>query len=96
MSISKSNARRLAMNSIEMGAHVLRGLLTVGPDGMMIDGTDIDEWLALHANQELILIVAQVGPVEVSDQVKTCYTCGRDYKGDTCPRCAEARARLRG
>ena len=96
MSISKSNARRLAISSIEAGAHVLRGLLTVGPNGVTIDRTDIDEWLAQYANQELILIAAPVGPVDVGDQVKTCYTCGRDYKEDTCPHCAEARARLRG
>ena len=84
------------MNSIEMGAHVLRGVLSVGPDGLKIDGTDIDEWLARHENLELILIAAPVGPVDTGDQVKTCYTCGRDYEGDSCPHCAEARARLRG
>ena len=96
MAISKSDARRLAMNSIEMGAHVLRGVLTVGPDGVKVDGANIAEWLAEYADSELILIAAPVGPIAIESQVKTCYTCGREYTGETCPRCAEARARLRG
>ncbi len=96
MAISKSDARRLAMNSIEMGAHVLRGVLTIGPDGVKVDDTDIAEWLTEYADSELILIAAPVGPIVSESQVKSCYTCGRDYKGTTCPHCAEARARLRG
>lgn len=84
------------MTSIEMGAHVLRGVLTVGPDGIKIDDRDISEWLDQHANTELILIAAPVGEVAIESQIKSCYTCGRDYTGDNCPHCAEARARLRG
>ncbi len=96
MAISKSEARRLALNSMEMGAHVLRGTLTIGPDGVKVDDKDIAEWLAQYSDWELILIAAPVGEIAIESEIKSCYTCGRDYKGDACPYCAEARARLRG
>lgn len=97
MGISKSEARRLGLSAVELGAHVLRGVVTIGPDGAKIDGIDISEWLAEHADAELVLIAAQVDQL-ASDQdaTKICYTCGRDYRGDSCPHCAEVRARLRG
>lgn len=96
MAISKSEARQLAKNGLEMGALVLRGVLTIGPDGATIDRTSISEWLDQHVNSELILIAAPVGKIALESEVKSCYTCGRDYVGDACPHCAEVRARLRG
>jgi len=96
MAISKSEARKLAKDGLEMGAHVLRGVVTVGPDGVKVDDRDITEWLAQHEDSELILIAAPVGKIAIESEIKTCYTCGRDYPGHTCPHCAEARARLRG
>jgi hypothetical protein len=96
MAISKSEARRLAINSVEVGAHVLRGVLTIGADGLKVGERDVSEWLAQHANTELILIAAPIGQIAIESEIKTCYTCGRDYTGNTCPYCAEARARLRG
>jgi len=96
MAISKSDARRLALNGLEMGAHVLRGVVTTGPNGIQIDGKDVSDWLAEHEDMELILIAAPIGQVAIDDPVKSCYTCGRDYQGDHCPYCARARARLRG
>jgi hypothetical protein len=96
VAISKSDARRLAKDGVEMGAHVLRGILTIGPDGAKIDKRNILEWLAQHADMELILIAAPINRVTAESQTKTCFTCGRDYQGDACPYCTEARARLRG
>jgi hypothetical protein len=97
MGISKSEARRLGMSAVELGAQVLRGVVTIGPDGAKIDGTDISEWLAEHADAELVLIAAPVDQLaREQDATKICYTCGRDYQGDSCPHCAEVRARLRG
>ncbi len=96
MAVSKSDARRLAKNATEMGAHVLRGVLTVGPDGAKIGEANVLEWLAQYANTELVLIATRVGTGFIESDLKICYTCGRDYRGDTCPYCAEARARLRG
>lgn len=96
MAISKSDARRLAMNATEIGAYILRGVLTIESDGIKVNGTNVSEWLAQHANSELMLIATPVGKGVIESDVKSCHTCGRDYKGDSCPYCAEARARLRG
>lgn len=96
MAISKSEARKLAKNGMELGAQVVRGVLTAGPEGLTVDGKDITAWLAQHAGSEVILIAAPVEKIAIESQIKTCYTCGRDYKGDSCPHCATARARLRG
>jgi hypothetical protein len=96
MAISKSDARRLTKDATEMGAHVLRGALKVGPEGVKIGETNVLEWLAQYANSELVLIATKVGTSFIESDLKICYTCGRDYRGDTCPYCAEARARLRG
>ena len=96
MAISKSEARKLAKNGLEIGAQVLRGIVNVGPDGVTIDGRDISDWLAQYADAELVLIAAPIEQIFVEDELKTCFTCGRDYTGHKCPFCAEARARLRG
>jgi hypothetical protein len=96
MAISKSDARHLAKEATEIGAHVLRGVLTIGPEGAKVGETNVLDWLAQYADKELVLIATSVGQVFIESEVKICYTCGRDYTGDTCPYCAEARARLRG
>lgn len=96
MSISKSDARRLTKEAAEIGAHVLRGILKVGPGGAKIGETNVQEWLSQYADTEMVLIVSSVGRSYIESDVKICYTCGRDYTADTCPYCAEARARLRG
>jgi len=96
MTISKSEARKLTINVTEMGAQVLRGVLTVGPEGATINNVPVLEWLAQHTGVEIMLIATPVGSAVDASELKTCSRCGRDYKGDTCPNCAEARARLRG
>jgi hypothetical protein len=96
MAISKSEARRLTKNAAEIGAEVLRGTLTIGPAGAAINGVNLADWLARHDGIEMMLIATPVGEAVDIDEVKTCPRCGRDYKGDFCPYCAEARARLRG
>lgn len=96
MTISKSEARKLTINVTEMGAQVLRGVLTIGPEGVTINNVAVLEWLAQHAGTEIMLVVTPVGNAVNATELKTCPRCGRDYKGETCPHCAEARARLRG
>jgi hypothetical protein len=96
MGISKSEARRLGLSAVELGAQVLRGVVTIGPDGAKIDGTDISAWLAEHAEAELVLIAAPVDQLAGENETKICFTCGREYQGNNCPHCAEVRARLRG
>ncbi len=97
MPISRNQARQLAKNGMEMGARVLRGSLTVAEDGVVsINHTQIAAWLAEFAGSEVILVASPVGRGVADDEVKSCYTCGRDYTGDACPHCAEVRSRLRG
>lgn len=97
MTLSKSEARRLAKRAAELDARILRGILTMGPDGAKVDETNVLEWLARYADTELMLIAAPVSRTTMAkDEIKSCPTCGRDYTGDTCLYCREARARLRG
>jgi hypothetical protein len=96
MPVSKSDAQRLSKDAAEMGAHVLRGVLQVGQEGVKIGQTDAMDWLAPYAGTEVILIVTSIGQRMITNEQKICYTCGRDYRGDACPYCTEARARLRG
>jgi len=96
MAVSKSDARRLTKDATEIGGHVLRGVLKVGPDGAKVGDTNLLEWLQQFNESELMLIGLRVESSHIESDLKICYTCGRDYRGDTCPYCAEARARLRG
>ena len=86
----------MAKQGMEIGAQVLRGVVTVGPNGARINDKDIAELLAQYDGAELILVAAPIEQGRAEAELKTCYTCGRDYTGDKCPYCAEARARLRG
>ena len=97
MSISKSEARRLTRQAIEMDAQVLRGVLKLGPEEITINETDLSDWLARYANSEVILLAAAIDKAKTWDNlVKTCQQCGRDYEGESCTYCADVRARLRG
>ena len=96
MPVSKSDARRLTKDATEIGGHVLRGVLHVGPDGLKVGETNLQDWLQQYQQTEVMLIAMPVAPSPIESDLKICYTCGRDYRGDSCPYCAEARARLRG
>ncbi len=96
MAISKDEARRLAISVTEMGGQVLRGILTIGPAGATVNQIDLLQWLAEHADTEILLVAAPVAGTGPNGELKTCQRCGRDYRGDSCPHCAEIRARLRG
>jgi len=78
------------------GAVALRGRLALDDDGQFTVGDrSLSELLRQHEGSELVVILAQV---DASPHLHTrqCGTCGHDYEGDECPRCASARARLRG
>jgi hypothetical protein len=96
VAISRSDARQLAKRGAEMGARVLRGTLSVGDTEIHLDDKRLSEWLAEYDGTEFLLIAAPIGRSNIESEIKTCLTCGRDYRGDRCPHCAEARARLRG
>jgi hypothetical protein len=96
MTVSKNEAQRLSQDAAEMGARMVRGVLKVGTEGAKIGQTDILAWLAKDAGSEVMLIVLPLGARLGQSEAKICYTCGRDYTGEACPHCTEARARLRG
>jgi hypothetical protein len=96
MTISKSEAQRLSKDAAAMGARIVRGVLKVGSAEARIGQTDVLTWLDKDAGSEVMLIVVPLGARLGQNEAKICYTCGRDYTGEACPHCAEARARLRG
>ena len=96
-SYRKASIRELASAAYELDSGIAEGRLRRSVDGghWMVGGTRLDEWLSRYDGQEIILIVASLEddrPVAT----KTCRTCGTDYVGAYCPRCREARIRLRG
>jgi hypothetical protein len=76
---------------------VLEGELNRDPDtgAWMVGAWRLDTWLDRFEEQEVVLIVASLDD-ERPMPLKTCRTCGREYKGVECPICLEARTRLRG
>jgi len=64
-------------------------------EGWHINGVSLQEWLAKYEEQEVVIIVASLDD-ERPMRVKVCRTCGTEYRGIHCPRCREARIRLRG
>lgn len=93
-----SSARELATRAHEIGASILRGeLARHGSGDWVVDGKSVAEWLAEFEGQRIYLIAIASGTRSGAIPAKhTCHTCGRDYKGDECPYCREARLRLRG
>lgn len=93
-----SSARELATRAHEMGASILRGeLARHGSDDWAVDGLSVAEWLTEFEGQKVYLIAVAADTRSESAAVKhTCHTCGRDYEGNECPYCREARLRLRG
>ena len=88
--------RRLASNAYEMDLDVFNGVLQREQDGRWrIGNRDLDQWLATHVGEELVLVVGSLDddrPIET----RTCRTCGRDYTDLECPHCRANRIRLRG
>jgi len=96
MSISRSSVRELAIMAYEMGVGVLRGPLhRIEGGGWAVGDARLEEWLEGYRDQEVVLIAAPLGEKQEAT-TKTCGVCGREYEGDECPYCREARMRLRG
>jgi hypothetical protein len=93
----KASIRELASAAYELDAGVIEGRLhRSAEDGRWVVGdVELNEWLARYEGQEIVLFVASLDddrPVAS----RTCRTCGTEYVGVYCPRCREARVRLRG
>jgi hypothetical protein len=93
----KASIRELASAAYELDSGVVEGRLRRGAeDGRwMVGDVGLNEWLAGYDGQEIVLIVASLDDDRPLPS-KVCRTCGTDYRGVECPRCREARIRLRG
>jgi len=93
----KASIRELASAAYELDSGVVEGRLrrSASDDRWMVGDADLNEWLATYDGQEIVLIVASLDD-ERPLSSKVCRTCGTDYVGIECPRCREARIRLRG
>ncbi len=92
----KASIRELASAAYELDAGVIEGALRRGDDGdWAINDTRLNNWLARYTDQNVVLIVASLDD-ERPLESKICRTCGAEYTGAECPRCREARIRLRG
>lgn len=95
MTISRSSVRELAIMAYEMGVGVLRGPLHRTEEGWAVGDARLEEWLEGYEGREVVLIAAPLGEAW-GPATKTCGICGREYEGEECPHCREARMRLRG
>ena len=94
MPISKLDARELMSRGFEMGTLVLNGTLERDTDGSWsVEGRSIDEWLSSVQGQEVIILAAPIH--SASGTKRLCRVCGSEYEGYECPRCRQARQRLR-
>lgn len=93
----KASIRELAAAAYELDVGVVQGRLYRNPaDGhWMVGNRTLDDWLSKYDGQDVVLIAASLDD-ERPMRAKTCRTCGTDYRGAECPRCREARIRLRG
>jgi hypothetical protein len=93
----KACIRELASAAYELDSGVVEGRLhrSAEDNHWMVDDAQLSEWLAQYDGQEIVLIVASLEDDRPLPS-KTCRTCGTEYVGIGCPRCREARIRLRG
>jgi hypothetical protein len=96
-SYRKASIRELASAAYELDSGIVEGRLhrSATEDRLMVGSVELNEWLAKYDGQEIILIVASLDDDRPVSS-KVCRTCGTEYTGIYCPRCREARIRLRG
>jgi hypothetical protein len=93
----KASIRELTTAAYELDIDVVQGETGRAADGYrwLVNGQDLDSWLARHAGEEVVVILASLEDDRPLPS-KTCRTCGTEYSGSACPRCRAARTRLRG
>ena len=95
MAISKRDARELMSRGYEMGAKTLNGSLERQTDGVwVVDDVPMDEWLQAMEGRQVVIVAAEVHSGH--GETRVCPVCGTEYEGYACPRCRQARLRLRG
>ncbi len=96
-----SDTRRAATYKLAAAAHeaeldVMSGILEQDEEGHWRIGLqDLSTWLAAHVGEELVVVLGSLDD-ERPLAVRTCRTCGRDYRDLECPYCRANRIRLRG
>jgi len=94
--IRRATILRLASSAYELDLDVMNGVLVRAEDGRwQIGSRDLDQWLAAHDGEELVLVLGSLADDEPV-KARTCHTCGRDYIDLECPYCRANRIRLRG
>jgi len=93
----KASIRELTTAAYELDIAVVQGSAQrdAGERRWLVNGRDLDQWLARHEGEEVVVILASLEDDRPLPS-KTCRTCGTDYTGASCPRCRAARIRLRG
>ena len=87
---------KLAAAAQEAELDVMTGTLEKDDDGRWHVGfQDLSAWLSAHEGEELVVVLGSLDD-ERPLEVRTCRTCGRDYKDLECPYCRANRIRLRG
>jgi len=86
-----SNTEELALIAQEIGAEVIRGPVRYpGKLGdIEVGGVDIGEYLYELKDQEVMLVIAPIGPVQELPVI--CGLCGTPYTDDECPTCRTER-----
>ena len=87
----RSNAEELAIIAQEIGAEVIRGPVRYPSEmgDIAVGDVDIGEYLYELKDQEVVLVVAPIGPVEGLPII--CGLCGTPYQDDECPTCRTER-----
>lgn len=94
--VRKAALRELAAAAYELDARVVAGELRQNSPGEWSVGeTSLNAWLEEFVGRPVYVIVATLDD-ERPLPVKVCRICGTEYTGMECPRCREARIRLRG
>jgi len=92
----KAAVRDLASTAYSLESTVLEGILRRGADGgWMVGDTPVAASLQHLEGRAIVLVAASLDD-ERPLPVQTCRTCGAEFEGADCPRCREARIRLRG
>lgn len=93
----KASIRELAADARQLSSSVVQGRLRKDPDtgAWKVGDTTLDALLDPYRDEEIVLIATSLDD-DRPMRKRVCRTCGTEYRGSHCPRCREARIRLRG
>ncbi|MBN1934290.1 MAG: hypothetical protein JW934_06480 [Anaerolineae bacterium] len=95
MALTLHEARQLMNRGYEIGARVMEGQLQRSAEGgWLIGDVPLEEWLESVVGQQVVVVAVEVEPG--GGEKRVCPVCGIRFAGHQCPRCGEARRRLRG